>query len=495
MWARVAGFVLAAALLLLAMRAVAGFVVETALRHAAERELDALQKGEPRWRWTLQRPRDLVAGRPFGNATASATAQGLRVTSRDGAPFELGLPVMQPLDLAHWPKLRLVMAPTGTAGELSFVAQSRPDEATCSATGLSIPARTGSFAIDLRTLAWRTDHGDACPPPEVIAYMLRLRLRIPAGSELELREAALLAAGNVQIPNTATAAWSAADVPAFLASSDPVSPPMPAAPMLLLPRTASVETWLALRDRIRSRWPGAIVALEGATMRPDPHRGMPEGIAWGITAVYILLLLHAGLRRTHPAWQLALLAAGSLWLIAGMQWGVRASPPAVSAFVAALLWAAWQALRQRPSNWHWLGGQPRDWLMPLLLIPLAWGLAAALGHGWSAPQGRHALLYVTWAGLQQWLMLGVMLRRLEQWPGGRALPILVTAALFALLHTPNGALMQLCFLAELWWAWCFLRSRRLLPIALAHAACALLVEAGLVGEALRSLEVSARFLL
>jgi hypothetical protein len=55
--------------------------------------------------------------------------------------------------------------------------------------------------------------------------------------------------------------------------------------------------------------------------------------------------------------------------------------------------------------------------------------------------------------------------------------------------------MQLCFLAELWWAWCFLRSRRLLPIALAHAGCALLVEAGLVGSVLRSLEVSARFLL
>ena len=63
------------------------------------------------------------------------------------------------------------------------------------------------------------------------------------------------------------------------------------------------------------------------------------------------------------------------------------------------------------------------------------------------------------------------------------------------LHTPNGALMQLCLLAELWWAWCFRRSRALLPIAVAHTACALLVEAGLVGSLLRSLEVSARFFL
>ena len=112
-----------------------------------------------------------------------------------------------------------------------------------------------------------------------------------------------------------------------------------------------------------------------------------------------------------------------------------------------------------------------------------------------APEWRHAFLYVAWASLQQWLMLAVVLRRLERWPGGSTLPILGAATLFALLHTPNGMLMQLCFVAEVCWAWCFLRSRRLLPIALAHAGCALLVESGLAGGVLRSLEVSARFFL
>jgi len=73
--------------------------------------------------------------------------------------------------------------------------------------------------------------------------------------------------------------------------------------------------------------------------------------------------------------------------------------------------------------------------------------------------------------------------------------VLLTALVFALMHTPNGILMQLCLLAELWWAWCFRRSRALLPVAAAHAVCALLVEAGLVGGLLRSLEVSARFFL
>ena len=73
--------------------------------------------------------------------------------------------------------------------------------------------------------------------------------------------------------------------------------------------------------------------------------------------------------------------------------------------------------------------------------------------------------------------------------------MLAAALAFALLHVPNGTLMQLCFLAELWWAWCFVRQRSLLLIALAHAACALVVGAGLIGDGLRSLEVSARFFL
>nr|WP_225578380.1 CPBP family intramembrane glutamic endopeptidase [Rhodanobacter sp. 7MK24] len=104
-------------------------------------------------------------------------------------------------------------------------------------------------------------------------------------------------------------------------------------------------------------------------------------------------------------------------------------------------------------------------------------------------------MYLSWALLQQWLMLVVVMRRLESKQVHGTFAVLLTALVFALMHTPNGALMQLCLLAELWWAWCFQRSRALLPVAAAHATCALLVEAGLEGGLLRSLEVSARFFL
>lgn len=493
-WARAAGFVLAAALLLPGLRALAGFMVETQWRHQAESKLEALRQGEPLWRWSLRRPRDLVAGRPFGSATATATGHGLRVISHDGEPFDLGLPVMQPLDLAHWPLLHLVMATDGGPAEISLVVQERPEGPVCTAAAPALSGHGGDVTIDLRTLEWTRGDGQACPPPDVLAYMLRLRLRLPAGSALEWREAALLAAKTDPPFAVPTIVLSTDDATALL-EQRAAPPTTPATPLVLLPRSLPVETWLALRDRLLLLRPGAVVAPAGATLVPRAHGEAPAWLGWTVAVVYGLLLLHAGLRRTHPAWELALLAAGSLWLIAGMQWGLRAFPPAVAAFVEALAWAAWQAWRRRPADWRWLGGGPRDWLMPLALVPLAWGLAAAFGTGFTSPGGRHALLYVAWAGLQQWLMLAILLPRLERWPGGKLLPVLATATMFALLHTPNGTLMQLCFLAELWWAWCFLRSRRLLPIALAHAGCALLVEAGLVGSVLRSLEVSARFLL
>jgi len=492
---RAAGFVLAAALLLLGLRALAGWMVENHLRHEAGRELHALQAGEPLWRWSLRQPRDLVAGRAFGNATVRGGATGLKVSSRDGKTFELGLPVMQPMDLAHWPQLWLVMRGSKTA-QLSLVVQPQAQAPACVAETDAIPAGdAATFVFDLRKLDWRHADSSACALPATVAYLFRLRVQLPAGETLELREASLVAERPVRLPGAAPTVDLSAGREIDLLEQVTAAPTMPAVPLVWLPRDGSVETWLELRDRLRGLWPAAIVVPAGTVLTPMADDTGPAWVGWAVCAAYLLLMLYAARREIHPAWDVLLVAAGPLWLIAGLQWGLHASAPAVTAFVAALVWAAWREIRQRPADWHWLGGKATDWLAPLALLPVAGGLPILLGHGFAAPEWRHAFLYVGWAGLQQWLMQAVVLRRLERWPGGSALPILGAATLFALLHAPNGALMQLCFLAELWWAWCFLRSRRLLPIALAHAGCALLVESGLSGGVLRSLEVSARFFL
>ena len=144
-------------------------------------------------------------------------------------------------------------------------------------------------------------------------------------------------------------------------------------------------------------------------------------------------------------------------------------------------------------EWSWWGRTWLDWVYPLVPLPVAAALTLADGHHLLHLDVRHILMYVGWALLQQWAMLALVMGRLERTGLPRAAIILVTAGLFGLLHTPNGALMQLCLAAELWWAWSFMRAPRLVPIAIAHAACALLVESGLTGHLLRSLEVSARF--
>lgn len=489
---RAAGFVLAAALLLLGLRALAGLMAESHLRHEAERELHAVQAGEPLWRWELRQPRDLVAGRVFGNASVKAVDDGLRISSRDGQAFELGLPVLQPMDLLHWPLLQLAMR-GDKAGEWSVVVQAHAQEPACVAKAGGIP--DGAQVIDLRKLDWRHEDGSGCALPSVVAYLLRLRVQLPAGATLDLREAALHSAGPVALPGATPTVDLSSGREIDLLEQLNTAPSMPAVPLVWLPRDGSPESWLALRDRLRALWPAAIFVPAGMPLVPAVHDAAPAWLGWPICAGYLLLMLFTVRRDTHPTWEVLLIAAGPLWLIAGLQWGLRASPPAVTAFIGALAWAAWRERQRRPAAWRWLGGKATDWLLPLALLPAAWGLAMAFGHGFAPPEWRHAFLYVAWAGLQQWLMLAVVLCRLERWPGGSILPILGAATLFALLHTPNGALMQLCFLAELWWGWCFLRSRRLLPIAVAHAACALLVESGLAGGALRSLEVSARFFL
>ena len=494
---RVAGFVLAAALLLLGMRALSDWMTERHLRQEAAHELHTLQAREPLWRWSLREPRDLVARRPFGNAIVEAGSTGLKVKSHDGQAFELGLPVTRPMDLANWPQLWLV-ARASKAWQLSLVVQPRAQEPACVAKTVTMPtADAATFVFDLRKLDWRHEDGSPCASPTTVAYLLRLRVQLPAGDTLELREASLRADGPVRLPGPTPTVDLREGRPIDLLEQLTVAPTMPAVPLVWLPRDGSAESALALRDRLRGLWPAALIVPAGDVPTPAAPAAAPAWIRWLICAIYLLLLAFTDRRRLHPAVEVAVVIAGPLWLIAGLQWGQYqpATLPAMIALITALIWAARRQRRQPVWDRHWTGGKALERWAPLALLPVAWGLAMAFGHNFAVPEWRHAFLYVLWAALQQWLMLAVVSRRLERWTGGQILPILGTAALFALLHTPNGTLMQLCFLAELWWAWCYLRSRRLLPIVLAHAGCALLVESGLAGGVLRSLEVSARFFL
>lgn len=486
------------------MAALSGWMTRGQLIHEADKTVSALRTGEASWSWTLRSPSDLVAGRVFGNAVVSTVTDGIAITSRDGTPFELGLPLAAPIDLFHWPLLRIDVQ-GDRPGTMGLRYQPLESGVACSAERVaSIPANGGPLSIDLKTLEWHTPQGAACPPPGVVAYMLRLQVTMRTGTTLIARSVVTNSHLPVAIPavinaRTADIQWPGGDIAAKW-TPDPQQVARYGAPVVRLPEGASSsEFMLLLRNRIRQFWPAAIILPFGAALPEHAAAPMPSWLDGSVCGLYLVWLLWLAVRQrpgvVRPWTEVAAIAVGPLWLIAGLRWGPEPSAPGIVAFAAALIYGGQSESRRRPVDWGWWGRKRSDWLYPLLPLPVAAALLLTDGHPLLHLDARHILTYLGWALLQQWAMLALVMGRLERTGLPKAAVIIMTATLFALLHTPNGSLMQLCLLAELWWAWSFMRSPRLLPIALAHAATALLVEAGLTGHLLRSLEVSARFFL
>jgi len=472
----VATIVIAVALLFFALPRFAASVVHTAIERDGAADRAALAQGASPWIWRFRGAGDVVAGRAFGAGKLSSSPRGLVAQARAATGFEIGLPLRRDADLARTAAFHLD-AEASAPGRYGLTVRQTLDSPGLRADLGTLgpgPLSTGDVRLD--RLAWTDEHGVAVPAPRRGA-MLRLRVQLPVGETLTLRGAYL--------------SLTDARSPAGLAT-------------VAVPTGLTSEVLLAWRDTTRARDPLAILGdgtadagtnvASGARYAAATDDAGPGWHAWLAPSLYLLLLIaRHRLRRTDVGpLDAALAILGPVAFIAGLGLSFHPAPGEVALFVIGVAYAGLLAAQRRLPPWGWLAGWRVAWV-PALALPAALVVAALAGHAPAWPPLGRVLVYLAWATFQQWLILGVVAALLDRaWP--RPLAILGAATVFALLHTPNGLLMQLCFVGELGWAWWYLRHRALLPVAVAHALSAVVLQSCVSGDALRSLEVSARYL-
>lgn len=262
----------------------------------------------------------------------------------------------------------------------------------------------------------------------------------------------------------------------------------------------SPERSLALRDRVRAVdaealfWPAARTLPAADSATSTPASGWAPG--WAAIGVYVLLagLLRWQRRRLAPrvaaAAELVVGFAPMLALSLGL--GLAEQPEATTlAWVAAALLFQLANLRTGGSS---LAGNAAAWSASLKLTLIGTGgligIALLAGH-WQLPGAQRIALYLPFVVLQQLLLLGFL------WPRMALLapanPRTWTAALFAIAHAPNFALMLLSMLAAWWWCALYQHHRAWLPILASHYVLGLLAISCLPPDILYSAEVGLRY--
>ncbi len=439
------------------------------------------EAGATPWDFKPRAAADLVANRVFGEARLRETGAGLELQALDDRGYEIGIPLATALPLQRFPVAQLELA-SAEAVTLQWRLDVQAQHTALVSQLVQRPAADGLLQVNLADLAWvHPGTGRAAPPP---ARATSLRLRI------------------VQAPGSVTTLSAIDWQPAARVTGQ--------APRVLVLDDGSIAAMLQQRDRLRQQWPAALIVS---------HQGVLQSARWLdrtriIESIVLALWLLAWSWACALAWRrrsrqstplsrstaliqcIACLLPFPAWSI-GLFGGPDPDAFWMAAAAAALLLSLWLAWRCHGTAWAWLRWQGRsrwcDWLLPLLpaaVITLWILLAGAQPQSmtWTNPA-----VYLAWATLQQVLLLAVILPRLQRLVPARWLVIGLLGLLFAMAHLPNGLLAEGVLLAEILWAWAFVRRPVLLPVACGHALAGMLLGVFIADLPLRSLEVGMRF--
>lgn len=495
------------------------------LRNQAARALALAATSATPYQWYFKNPDDLVAGRPFDTQSYDFVDGGLQLRSA-GAPFEIGLRLTRPVDLRSFPQLRFEFD-AGVGGEFVIVAREKLGAPQCVSSAITFTGSRNANAVDLASLTWHDQKDpDVAKPAPPTAALLRLRFLPAAAGSLLLRTAALQRPDTYRpldlgptpvIVEAGSAPMSGqlaiyrlpfseqsqkVDIAAIVANRD-----LSAVPLIALPERGRVEQRIALRNAVYAALPSAILIPEADYERTvakarklaaNPVAPTSTSTQWRLVALFAAMLVFARLRpprqpRLRALIEIVLTLTPIAWLILGGNVDGR-----MHAWQAALIGItlAYAASLSLPRTWRWNAGA-RAWVLALLVVAMAVSIGLVFyesgSHLASAPGWRQVLRYLGWALLQQYLMCAVCTERWSVITGNFYVSAYLGALGFALLHTPNAALMIATFVGGLCWCAIYLRYRALLPLGVSHAASALVLSTLLPVEILHSAEVSVRF--
>jgi membrane protease YdiL (CAAX protease family) len=195
-----------------------------------------------------------------------------------------------------------------------------------------------------------------------------------------------------------------------------------------------------------------------------------------IGVVYALIL---AVEWTPRPWQRL------LWLVAA----------ACVVFILFKSFDGWPALGLRAANFRrslWIVGAALA-LAGVAIAIAAWKHTLLLPDGPFAFVGTY-IAYAVWTGVQQFLLQGFFLLRLERVISGDWQPAMAAAVLFSAAHVPNPFLMP----ATLLWGFAscllFLRYRNLYPLMMAHAILGITVAITIPGPVVHNMRVGLGYL-